>query len=58
MGRRLVRAAAWASATVFARHKKHRAVGNPPSLVPKAPGDVDYYCRFHPNMKARISLKP
>lgn len=28
------------------------------SLVLKKAGDVEYYCRFHPNMKARISVAP
>ncbi|MES2599570.1 MAG: cupredoxin family copper-binding protein [Pseudomonadota bacterium] len=28
------------------------------SFVLKAPGDVEYYCRFHPNMKGRISVAP
>lgn len=26
------------------------------SFVLKKAGDVEYYCRFHPNMKARISV--
>ena len=28
------------------------------SFVLKKAGDVEYYCRFHPNMKARISIAP
>lgn len=28
------------------------------SFVLKKAGDVEYYCRFHPNMKARISVAP
>ncbi len=28
------------------------------SLVLKKTGNVDYYCRFHPNMKGRISITP
>ncbi len=28
------------------------------SFVLKKEGDVEYYCRFHPNMKARISVAP
>jgi plastocyanin len=27
------------------------------SLVVKAPGTVDYYCRFHPMMKGRIQMR-
>ena len=26
------------------------------SLVVQSVGDVEYYCRFHPNMKGRISV--
>jgi plastocyanin len=26
------------------------------SVVLKAPGQVDYYCRFHPNMTGQISV--
>ncbi len=28
------------------------------SLVLKKVGTVDYYCRFHPNMKGRITIAP
>jgi len=28
------------------------------SLVLTKPGAVDYYCRFHPNMKGRIAVTP
>jgi plastocyanin len=28
------------------------------TYVLKKPGDVDYYCRFHPNMKATIKIAP
>jgi plastocyanin len=28
------------------------------SFVLKRAGDVEYYCRFHPNMKGRISVAP
>ena len=28
------------------------------SLVLQKPGDVEYYCRFHPNMTARIAIAP
>ena len=28
------------------------------SVVLKKAGDVEYYCRFHPNMKGRISVAP
>lgn len=28
------------------------------SFVLKKVGDVEYYCRFHPNMKGRISVAP
>lgn len=28
------------------------------SFVLKKPGDVAYYCRFHPNMKGRIAIAP
>lgn len=26
------------------------------SVLIRKPGDVEYYCRFHPNMKGRISV--
>ena len=28
------------------------------SLVLTKAGDVEYYCRFHPNMKGRIAIAP
>jgi len=28
------------------------------SLVLKKAGSIEYYCRFHPNMKGRISVTP
>ncbi|MBR0933956.1 cupredoxin domain-containing protein [Bradyrhizobium jicamae] len=28
------------------------------SAVLKKPGTVDYYCRFHPNMKAMLKIAP
>jgi len=28
------------------------------SLVMKKAGTVDYYCRFHPNMRGRITIAP
>jgi plastocyanin len=28
------------------------------TLVLKKPGTVDYYCRFHPNMKATLVVTP
>lgn len=28
------------------------------NFVLKKSGDVEYYCRFHPNMRARISIVP
>lgn len=28
------------------------------TLVLKKPGVVDYYCRYHPNMKARLTIAP
>jgi plastocyanin len=28
------------------------------SLILKKAGTVEYYCRFHPNMKGRIHVKP
>jgi plastocyanin len=28
------------------------------SLVLKKAGVVEYYCRFHPNMKGRITITP
>lgn len=27
-------------------------------VVLKKAGSVDYYCRFHPNMKARLDIEP
>ena len=26
--------------------------------VTKAPGDIEYYCRYHPTMKGKISIAP
>jgi plastocyanin len=28
------------------------------SVVLKKAGDVDYYCKFHPNMKAKLTVTP
>jgi plastocyanin len=28
------------------------------TFVLKKPGAVDYYCRFHPNMKAKLNVAP
>jgi plastocyanin len=28
------------------------------SFVLKKAGDVEYYCRFHPNMKGKIAIAP
>lgn len=28
------------------------------TLVLKKPGSIDYYCRFHPNMKATLVVAP
>jgi plastocyanin len=28
------------------------------TLVLKKPGEVAYYCRFHPNMKATLTIAP
>ncbi|MBS0528385.1 MAG: cupredoxin family copper-binding protein [Proteobacteria bacterium] len=28
------------------------------TLVLKKAGAIDYYCRFHPNMKARLTITP
>ncbi len=28
------------------------------SFVLKKPGNVEYYCRFHPNMKATLKIAP
>jgi plastocyanin len=28
------------------------------TLVLKKAGDVEYYCRFHPNMKATLTIAP
>jgi plastocyanin len=28
------------------------------TMVLKKPGPVDYYCRFHPNMKAALKVAP
>jgi plastocyanin len=28
------------------------------SVVLKTPGDIEYDCRFHPDMKGRISVAP
>ena len=34
------------------------AAGKSGSVVLRKPGTVDYYCRFHPNMKGRITIAP
>lgn len=34
------------------------AANSSASLVLKKAGTVDYYCRFHPNMKGRITIAP
>jgi plastocyanin len=28
------------------------------SIVVSKPGTIDYYCRFHPNMKGKITVTP
>jgi plastocyanin len=28
------------------------------AVIVKKPGDIEYYCRFHPNMKGRIAVAP
>jgi plastocyanin len=28
------------------------------TLILKKAGTIDYYCRFHPNMKARLTIAP
>jgi len=28
------------------------------TLVLKKAGNIDYYCRFHPNMKAKLKVEP
>ncbi|TKT70125.1 amicyanin [Afipia massiliensis] len=55
----------WVNKDVFAHTATVRGdwdVMIPPkktgSFVLKTPGDVEYYCRFHPNMKGRISVAP
>jgi plastocyanin len=27
-------------------------------MVLKKPGEIDYFCKFHPNMKGRVMVKP
>ena len=34
------------------------AAGKTGRLVLKKPGDIVYFCRFHPNMKGRIAVSP
>ena len=34
------------------------AANSSASLVLKKAGTVDYYCRFHPNVKGRITIAP
>ncbi|MBB5050908.1 plastocyanin [Afipia massiliensis] len=55
----------WVNKDVFAHTATVRGdwdVMIPPkktvSFVLKTPGDVEYYCRFHPNMKGHISVAP
>jgi plastocyanin len=28
------------------------------TVVLKKPGVIDYYCRYHPNMKAKLTVSP
>ncbi len=55
----------WLNKDIFAHTATARGdldVTIPPkktaSFVLKEPGDVEYYCRFHPNMKGRVSVAP
>ena len=56
----------WINKDVFAHTATARNgdwdVSLPPkksgSLVLKKAGTVDYYCRFHPNMKATLAVEP
>jgi plastocyanin len=34
------------------------AAGKSASLVLRKAGTVEYYCRFHPNMRGRININP
>ena len=56
----------WVNKDVFAHTATARNgdfdVTMPPkmtvTLVLKKAGTVDYYCRFHPNMKAQLKIEP
>jgi len=56
----------WINKDVFAHTATARNgdwdVSLPPkksgSLILKKAGTVDYYCRFHPNMKATLAVEP
>ena len=56
----------WVNKDVFAHTATARNgdwdVAQPPKktvpLVLKKAGTIDYYCRFHPNMKARLTIAP
>ncbi|OQM73741.1 cupredoxin domain-containing protein [Manganibacter manganicus] len=46
------------TATVKGAWEVMLPVGKSASKVIKKSGMVDYYCRFHPNMKGRITVTP
>jgi plastocyanin len=46
------------SATVDGQWDVMIAASKSGSLVLKNAGTFDYYCRFHPNMKGRITVSP
>src|SRR3981081_828029 len=56
----------WINKDIFAHTATARNgdfdVAMPPkktvTLVLKKPGTIDYYCRFHPNMKATLNVAP
>ena len=46
------------TATVRGAWDVQIAPGKSATRVVAAPGTVDYFCRFHPNMKGRIVVSP
>lgn len=45
------------TATVQGRWEVMLPVGKSGSITLDKVGDIDYFCRFHPNMKGRITVK-
>lgn len=55
----------WVNKDIFAHTATVRgdfdvmiAAGKSASLMLKKAGDIEYFCRFHPNMKGRLTVIP